>query len=53
MEAGVCNHTSEGTMCPVHGMEECWGAHTPAVPVAEESDPMLSRIKTLAGMLVK
>lgn len=22
-EAGVCNHTAEGTMCPVHGLKEC------------------------------
>lgn len=23
MEAGECNHTAEGVMCPVHGVEEC------------------------------
>ena len=23
MEAGQCNHTNEGSMCPVHGMNEC------------------------------
>jgi len=22
-EAGVCNHTAEGQMCPVHGLKEC------------------------------
>jgi hypothetical protein len=34
-------------------MEECWGATPPAIPVAEELDPMLSRMKTLAGFMVK
>lgn len=49
-----CNMSEAGESCPVHGMEECWGAQTPAAVVAEESvDPMLSRIKTLAGFMVK
>ena len=37
MEAGVCNHTSEGAMCPVHGMEECGsGMGSATIVVGEE-----------------
>jgi hypothetical protein len=48
-----CNMSEAGEECPVHGMEECWGATAPAIPVAKELDPMLSRMKTLAGFMVK
>jgi hypothetical protein len=52
-EERLCNMTEAGEMCPVHGLEECWGATAPAVPVAKELDPMLSRMRTLAGFMVK
>jgi hypothetical protein len=53
MDESRCNMSEAGESCPVHGMEECWGATAPAIPVAEELDPMLSRMKTLAGFMVK
>jgi hypothetical protein len=48
-----CNMSEAGEECAVHGMEECWGATLPAIPMAEELDPMMSRLKTLAGFMVK
>ena len=45
-----CNMTESGCECPVHGIEECW-ANTPAMESAP--DPMMSRLKTLAGFIVK
>jgi hypothetical protein len=53
MDESRCNMSEAGEECSVHGMEECWGATAPAVPVAKELDPMLSRMKTLAGFMVK
>ena len=54
MDESRCNMSEAGESCPVHGLEECWGAQTPAAVVAEESvDPMLSRMRTLAGFMVK
>jgi hypothetical protein len=55
MEAGVCNHTSEGTMCPVHGMEECGSSmSSPTLVVGEEGDREMSeeikRMLRLAGL---
>ena len=53
MDESRCNMSEAGEECSVHGMEECWGATEPAVPVAKELDPMLSRMRTLAGFMVK
>jgi hypothetical protein len=53
MDESRCNMSEAGEECSVHGMEECWGATAPAVPVAKELDPMLSRMRTLAGFMVK
>jgi len=52
-EEAMCNMTEAGCACPVHGMEECYA--TTATPPLEEAqaDPMMSRIKTLAGFLIK
>ena len=49
-EEKLCNMTEAGEMCPVHGLEECW-ANTPAMKSAP--DPMMSRLQTLAGFMVK
>ena len=49
-EERLCNMTEAGEMCPVHGLEECW-ANTPAMKSAP--DPMMSRLQTLAGFMVK
>ena len=49
-EERLCNMTEAGEMCPVHGLEECW-ANTPAMESAP--DPMMSRLQTLAGFMVK
>jgi hypothetical protein len=38
-----CNMTEAGTMCPVHGLEECWGQG-----VYERNE--LGRMKELAGI---
>jgi hypothetical protein len=49
-EERLCNMTEAGESCPVHGLEECW-ANTPAMESAP--DPMMSRLQTLAGFMVK
>ena len=49
-EEKLCNMTEAGEMCPVHGLEECW-ANTPAME--SPPDPMMSRLQTLAGFMVK
>ena len=49
-EERLCNMTEAGEMCPVHGLEECW-ANTPAMKSAP--DPMMSRLQTLSGFMVK
>jgi hypothetical protein len=43
-EAGACNHTMEGEMCPEHGLAEC-GMHESQI---QESDAQLARLKLLA-----
>ena len=59
-----CNHTMEGEDCPVHGLAECGYMEEnldtdgvmmtkPSNMSSESVDPMLSRIKSLAGILVK
>jgi hypothetical protein len=52
-EAGQCNMTEAGEMCPVHGLKECgleegWGLT--AVPTAESKDPTLERFQQLAAI---
>ena len=36
----VCNLSNHGESCPVHGIEECWGATTTATPPLEEKSPL-------------
>ena len=52
-----CNMTEAGEMCPVHGLKECGveeGYGLNPIPTAESSpDPMLSRLKTLAAVMVR
>ncbi len=52
-----CNMTEAGESCPIHGLEECYedAAMTTGNPPLEEAqvEPMLSRLKTLAGFMVK
>jgi hypothetical protein len=48
-----CNMTEAGQSCPVHGMNECGSGYS-AIPAMETApDPMLSRLKTLAAIMVK
>jgi hypothetical protein len=48
-----CNMTEAGESCPVHGMNECGSGYS-AIPAMETApDPMLSRLKTLAAIMVK
>ena len=48
-----------GESCPIHGLEECGtyedAAMTTGNPPLEEAqvEPMMSRLKTLAGFMVK
>jgi hypothetical protein len=46
-EAGGCNHTMEGEMCPEHGLTEC-GMHESQVAESQEGAALLARIKSLA-----
>jgi hypothetical protein len=46
-EAGGCNHTMEGEMCPEHGLAEC-GMHESQVAESQEGNALLARIKSLA-----
>ena len=58
-----CNITAEGEECPVHGLKECNYMENldtdgvmstkPSNMSSESVDPMLSRIKSLAGIIVK
>jgi hypothetical protein len=58
-----CNMTAEGEECPVHGLKECGymeDLDTDGVMMTRQSnmssesvDPMLSRIKSLAGILIR
>jgi hypothetical protein len=60
---GKCNMTAEGEECPVHGLKECGymeDLDTDGVMMtrasnmsSESADPMLSRMKSLAGIMVK
>jgi hypothetical protein len=60
---GKCNMTAEGEECPIHGLKECGymeDLDTDGVMMtrasnmsSESADPMLSRMKSLAGIIVK
>ena len=51
MEAGVCNESPAGTMCPVHGMEECsYGTMEEDHDHGEHTMEDLNNIRRLAGM---
>jgi hypothetical protein len=60
---GKCNMTAEGEQCPMHGLKECGymeDLDTDGVMMTRQSnmssesvDPMLSRIKSLAGILIR
>lgn len=56
---GKCNMSEAGESCPIHGLEECGtyedAAMTTGNPPLEEAqvEPMMSRLKTLAGFMVK
>jgi hypothetical protein len=60
---GKCNHTMEGEECPVHGLKECdymEDLDTDGVMMTRQSnmssesvDPMLSRMKSLAGIIIR
>jgi hypothetical protein len=60
---GKCNMTAEGEECPMHGLKECGYMEdldtdgimmTKASNMSSESvDPMLSRLKTLSGIIAK
>lgn len=62
-EEGKCNMTAEGEECPVHGVKECTYMENldtdgvmmtrPSNMSSESADPMLSRLKTLSGILAK
>jgi hypothetical protein len=53
MEAGVCNHTSEGAMCPVHGMEECGSGMGSATIVVGEEEQVADEGNEFSGALAK
>ena len=60
---GKCNMTAEGEECPVHGIKECNYMENldtdgvmstkPSNMSSESADPMLARMKSLAGILAK
>jgi hypothetical protein len=60
---GKCNMTAEGEECPMHGLKECGymeGLDTdgvmstkPSNMSSESADPMLARMKSLAGIRTK
>ena len=60
---GKCNMTAEGEECPMHGMKECAYMENldtdgvmstkPSNMSSESVDPMLARMKSLAGILAK
>jgi len=60
---GKCNMTAEGEECPVHGLKECGYMEAldtdgvmmtkPSNMSSESVDPMLARMKSLAGILAK
>jgi hypothetical protein len=56
----TCNMTEAGQACPVHGLEECWGAPASATPTivptlenVEIPDRGLVRMQQLAGFMIK
>ena len=58
---GTCNMTEAGQMCPVHGIQECWGAPVqsavpsivPTLETVELPDLGLVRMQQLAGFMIK
>jgi hypothetical protein len=62
-EEGKCSMTAEGQDCPVHGLKECNMEEDldtdgvmmtrPSNMSSESVDPMLSRMKSLAGILIR
>jgi hypothetical protein len=60
---GKCNMTAEGEECPMHGLKECGYMEAldtdgvmstkPSNMSSESADPMLARMKSLAGILAK
>jgi len=60
---GKCNMTAEGEECPMHGLKECGYMENldtdgvmstkPSNMSSESVDPMLARMKSLAGILAK
>ena len=53
MEAGQCNHTNEGSMCPVHGMEECGSSMRSAAIVVGEQEQVADEGNEFSGALAK
>jgi hypothetical protein len=63
VDEGRCNMTAEGEECPMHGLKECnymenldtdGVMSTKASNMSSESaDPMLSRLKTLSGIIAR
>jgi hypothetical protein len=57
----TCNMTEAGQMCPVHGIQECWGAPVqsavpgivPTLETVELPDRGLVRMQQLAGFMIK
>jgi hypothetical protein len=49
----LCNMTEAGESCPVHGMNECGSGYSTMPAMETAPDPMLSRLKTLAAIMVK
>jgi hypothetical protein len=62
-EEGKCNMTAEGEECPMHGLKECGYMEAldtdgvmmtkPSNMSSESVDPMLARMKSLAGIMAK
>ena len=60
---GKCNMTAEGEECPMHGLKECGYMEDldtdgimmtkPSNMSSESADPMLSRLKTLSGIIAR
>ena len=58
---GTCNMSEAGEMCPVHGIQECWGAPVqsavpsivPTLETVEIPDRGLVRMQQLAGFMIK
>ena len=58
---GACNMTEAGQMCPVHGIQECWGAPVqsavpgivPTLENVELPDLGLVRMQQLAGFMIR